>query len=253
MAEIVRAGILSVDEGQTEAASALGMTRMQTLRRIVLPQAMRVIVPPTGNETISMLKTTSLVAYVPYVGAALPDQRDRQPHVPADPAADRRQPLVPGADHACSWSASTTSSATTRAAIGRATLPPTAAAARRCGDAPDRTTSRDEHADDHADGARPSSVHKCFGRLEVLKGIDLEVAPARGHVHRRAVRLGQVDLPALHQPPRDASTPGGCRSTASWSATARRAASSTSCTTRRWPASAGTSAWCSSGSTSSRT
>ena len=66
MSEIIRAGILSVDEGQSEAASALGLTRLQTLRRIVLPQAMRVVVPPTGNETISMLKTTSLVAYVPY-------------------------------------------------------------------------------------------------------------------------------------------------------------------------------------------
>ena len=66
MSEIVRAGILAVDEGQNEAATALGLSRMQTLRRIVLPQAMRVIVPPFGNETISMLKTTSLVAYVPY-------------------------------------------------------------------------------------------------------------------------------------------------------------------------------------------
>jgi polar amino acid transport system permease protein len=66
MSEIIRAGILSVDEGQTEAASALGMSRMLTLRRIVLPQAMRVVVPPTGNETISMLKTTSLVSAVPY-------------------------------------------------------------------------------------------------------------------------------------------------------------------------------------------
>ena len=64
MSEIVRAGIISVDEGQTDAAHALGMTRLQTMRRIVLPQAMRVIVPPTGNETISMLKTTSLVAFV---------------------------------------------------------------------------------------------------------------------------------------------------------------------------------------------
>ena len=61
MSEIVRAGIISVDEGQVEAAQALGMTRLQTMRRIVLPQAMRVIIPPTGNETISMLKTTSLV------------------------------------------------------------------------------------------------------------------------------------------------------------------------------------------------
>ena len=64
MAEIVRAGIISVDEGQTEAAKALGMTRGQTLRRIVLPQAMRVIIPPTGNETISMLKNTSLAAFI---------------------------------------------------------------------------------------------------------------------------------------------------------------------------------------------
>jgi polar amino acid transport system permease protein len=61
MAEIVRAGIISVDLGQTEAAQALGMNRLTVMRRVVLPQAMRVIIPPTGNETISMLKTTSLV------------------------------------------------------------------------------------------------------------------------------------------------------------------------------------------------
>jgi polar amino acid transport system permease protein len=60
MAEIVRAGIISVPEGQTEAAQSLGMSRLQIMRRIVLPQAMRVIIPPTGNETISMLKNTSL-------------------------------------------------------------------------------------------------------------------------------------------------------------------------------------------------
>ena len=66
MAEIVRGGIQSVDPAQTEAAGALGLSRTQTLRRIVLPQAMRVIVPPTGNETISMLKTTSLVVVIAY-------------------------------------------------------------------------------------------------------------------------------------------------------------------------------------------
>jgi polar amino acid transport system permease protein len=65
MAEIVRAGLTSVDEGQDEAARALGMSWGQTMRRIVLPQAMRVIIPPTGNELISMLKTTSLVTAVP--------------------------------------------------------------------------------------------------------------------------------------------------------------------------------------------
>jgi polar amino acid transport system permease protein len=65
MAEIVRAGIQAVDPGQQEAAQACGMGRGVTLRRIILPQAMRVIVPPTGNETIAMLKDTSLLAFVP--------------------------------------------------------------------------------------------------------------------------------------------------------------------------------------------
>jgi polar amino acid transport system permease protein len=63
MSEIVRAGIISVDQGQFDAAKAVGMTQGQTMRRVVLPQAMRVIIPPTGNETISMLKNSSL-AYV---------------------------------------------------------------------------------------------------------------------------------------------------------------------------------------------
>jgi polar amino acid transport system permease protein len=64
MSEIIRAGIISVDEGQTEAAQSIGMSRLLTLRLIVLPQAMRVVIPPTGNETISMLKTSSLASVV---------------------------------------------------------------------------------------------------------------------------------------------------------------------------------------------
>jgi polar amino acid transport system permease protein len=64
MSEIARAGLLSVNTGQHEAAAALGMGRILALRRIILPQAMRVIIPPTGNETISMLKTTSLVIVI---------------------------------------------------------------------------------------------------------------------------------------------------------------------------------------------
>ncbi|EJZ10171.1 amino acid ABC transporter permease [Mycolicibacterium vaccae] len=66
MAEIVRAGITSVPEGQFEASTALGMSWGMAMRRTVLPQAMRVIIPPTGNEVISLLKTTSLVTAVPY-------------------------------------------------------------------------------------------------------------------------------------------------------------------------------------------
>ncbi|MDR6989287.1 polar amino acid transport system permease protein [Paenarthrobacter nitroguajacolicus] len=63
-AEIVRAGILSVDAGQREAATALGMPPLLTLRRVILPQAMRAIIPPMGNEVISMMKTTSLVSVI---------------------------------------------------------------------------------------------------------------------------------------------------------------------------------------------
>jgi polar amino acid transport system permease protein len=64
MAEIVRAGILAVDPGQTEAAKSLGMTYGKTMRRIVLPQAARVIIPPLGNEFNNMLKTTSLLQII---------------------------------------------------------------------------------------------------------------------------------------------------------------------------------------------
>ena len=67
MAEIARAGILSVDRGQAEAAQALGMSRRKAMQRVVLPQAMRVIVPPTGNEAIAMLKDTSLLLAIPLI------------------------------------------------------------------------------------------------------------------------------------------------------------------------------------------
>ncbi|MBB2995438.1 amino acid ABC transporter permease [Paeniglutamicibacter cryotolerans] len=66
MGEIVRSGIRAIPPGQTEAAKAIGMSRLQTMRRVVLPQAMRVIIPPTGNETIGMLKYTSLVIVIGY-------------------------------------------------------------------------------------------------------------------------------------------------------------------------------------------
>lgn len=66
LSEIVRAGLEAVDPGQAEAAQALGMNRALIMRRIILPQAMRIIVPPTGNETIGMLKTTALVVAVPF-------------------------------------------------------------------------------------------------------------------------------------------------------------------------------------------
>jgi polar amino acid transport system permease protein len=64
MAEIIRGGLLSVDPGQSETAQAFGMTRARALRRIIIPQAMRSIIPPTGNQLISMIKATSLVSVI---------------------------------------------------------------------------------------------------------------------------------------------------------------------------------------------
>lgn len=64
MSQIVRAGLMAVDNGQREAAEVLGMSRRHTLTRVMLPQAMRIIIPPTGNQFISMLKTTSLVSVI---------------------------------------------------------------------------------------------------------------------------------------------------------------------------------------------
>jgi polar amino acid transport system permease protein len=64
MAEIIRGGLLSVDKGQAETAEAFGMTKARALRRIIIPQAMKSIVPPTGNQLISMIKATSLVSVI---------------------------------------------------------------------------------------------------------------------------------------------------------------------------------------------
>lgn len=64
MAEIIRAGLLSVDNGQVETTQAFGMSRSRALRRVIIPQAMRSIIPPTGNQLISMIKATSLVSVI---------------------------------------------------------------------------------------------------------------------------------------------------------------------------------------------
>ncbi len=100
MAEIVRAGLISVDEGQMEAGLSLGMSRGRVIRRIVLPQAMRVIIPPTGNETIGMLKTTSLVSVVAVMELLYSAQIIASTTYLDYSAVDHGQPLVhPHDDH----------------------------------------------------------------------------------------------------------------------------------------------------------
>lgn len=107
MAEIVRAGIQAVPEGQTEASKALGMSWWMTIRRTVLPQAMRIIIPPTGNEFISLLKTTSLVIAIPFTEEALRTfDGYRQRHLPARTAAVGGSNLVLGDNfHPDDWPA----------------------------------------------------------------------------------------------------------------------------------------------------
>ncbi len=139
------------------------MTRLQTMRRIVLPQAMRVIIPPTGNETISMLKTTSLVERDRRAGAALLGAADLLGELQDDPAADRREHLVPDRARPCSRSGSTTSSATTAAAPrGRCRRPPLQRLRRNL--VLDR--ARDGGVDERADGqgrGRPQALRAARG------------------------------------------------------------------------------------------
>ncbi len=265
MAEIVRAGIQSVDAGQTEAAAALGMSRGQMLRRIVLPQAMRVIVPPTGNETIAMLKDTSLVAFVPvttelFFQLKAIGSRTFQ----VFPMLVAAVPLVPGADQRPDGRAVLPGAALLQGVGRSARARPGCAPSRRrpAAAAPAGRGTHDRPVDPGAaagtgrrrrrDG-RAQDVHKSFGSLEVLKGIDLEVRSGEVVLRARPVRLGQVDVPALHQPPgEDQRRPDLGRRRADRLPRARRQAARAARHARS-PRSAGPSAWSSSGSICSRT
>ena len=88
MAEIIRGGLLSVDKGQVETTEAFGMTRRARLWRIIIPQAMRSIVPPTGNQLISMIKATSLVSVIAMADLLYSVQADIQSHLRGHPDAD---------------------------------------------------------------------------------------------------------------------------------------------------------------------
>ena len=167
MSEIVRAGIISVDEGQTQAAQSLGMSRLQIMRLIVLPQAMRVIIPPTGNETISMLKNTSLLSVISF-GELL---------FAAQTIYDVNYKIIALLIVASIWYLAMTSVLY----VGQYFIE------RRYGrgfSRAERATMRERWLAARRRAApmtdsmvRAEGVHKRFGRLEVLKGIDLEVKP----------------------------------------------------------------------------
>ncbi len=214
MAEIVRAGMISVEKGQSDAALSLGMSRLQTLRTIVLPQAMRVIIPPTGNETISMLKTSSLASVITVTELLYSAELIYVGQLQGDPAAADGQRLVPRLYEP----------ALHRPGLPRALLRPrqrhlwahdlAAGAGRRVLLPPRRT-------DGGADGEgrrRPQALRPQRG----AEGDHARGDAGRGDVPARTVGVGQVDVPALHQPPRADQLRAAARWTASWSATARR-------------------------------
>ena len=239
-AEVVRSGILSVDLGQTEAAKAIGMTRLTTLRRIVLPQAMRVIIPPVGNEVISMVKLTSVASVIGYAEIL----RNAQTIYYAN--ARVIELLIVAAI----WYLIVV----TVLQIGQyfletALLQGPRRAARR------RPSSRSSRKGRERMDAMVAAVdvHKYFGALHALAGVSLEVAARRGVVHHRPFRLGQEHVPALHQPARARRTRARSSSTARSSAIAASAMRCTSCRTASSRASGSRAAWCSSASTCSST
>ena len=152
--------------------SSLGMTRLQTMRRIVLPQAMRVIIPPTGNETISMLKTSSLASVIAVADLLYAAQNDLLGQLQDDPAADRREHLVSRADER----------PLRRPGLPRALLRPRHPQ-RACATAWQRIRtgicSFRQRLLMAATMVNAEGVHKRFGRHEVLKGITCRWCPAR--------------------------------------------------------------------------
>ena len=195
MTEIFRAGIQSVGHGQSEAADALGMTYRQQMRRVVLPQAFRVIIPPTGNEFIAMIKDTALVSFLGVAAdqveifrrASSSGTRDFKNlealiargrdllgahgdlHVLPGGSRPDQQGLRPGRDVRPRRRTGARQGGAARDAV-----------ARRSSTSRRRTSShRDEGHDDDRDQREPvvrvENLHKSFGDLEVLKGIDMEV------------------------------------------------------------------------------
>ena len=196
MAEVVRGGILAVDPGQNEASAALGMTQGQTMRRIVLPQAMRVIIPPTGNETITMLKTTSLVLVV---GAG--DLLTKTSAIAAKNFTTMEMLFVASfwylvLTSILSYGQSHLERRFARGAAGA--LPPTLGQRILANLRPGRVVGRVAMT---TQMVKAENIHKSFGHVDVLKGIDLEVAPEEVFCLVGPSGSGKSTLPALHQPP----------------------------------------------------
>jgi hypothetical protein len=184
MAEIARAGIASVDDGQVKAAQALGMSRQQTFRRIILPQAMRMIVPPTANEAIGLLKTSSIASVIAVTGVALFHTAHLRGQLPDHSAADCGQYLVSdGHDNPDD-----------RPTLSGTPLQQRPPSLMRVAPEHAPTVVRASDRSEDSPMVCIGRVHKWYARFEVLAGVSLEVC--RGEVHggrldRRRGRAGR--------------------------------------------------------------
>ena len=192
MAEIVRAGIGSVDKGQTEAAEALGMSPVTTYRRVVLPQAARLIVPPAANQTISMLKLTSLVLVI---GLA-------ELTTTAQLIYGRNFQQIPLLIVASIWYLDADHRADHRPEPARATAGPQ----RRHRPAPVATPGRDHEGSTRMSEQIPMveavGVRKVYGQQRGAQEHRPARRSGRGGLAARPVRVGEEHAAALHQPPR---------------------------------------------------
>ena len=197
MAEIIRGGLLSVDKGQVEATDAFGMTRTRALRRIIIPQAMRSIIPPTGNQLISMIKATSLVSVIAMSDLLYSVQA----------VYNRTFEVMPMLMVAVIWYLIITSILN----VGQGFIERYYARGER-GSVRRQCTQCDPRrgagmnlaakaiTPDTAEPlVRARNVHKSFGDNEVLKGIDLDVHAGRGGGNPRPVRVREIHISPLYQ------------------------------------------------------
>ena len=210
MAEIVRAGIISVDEGQVEAAQSVGMRRLQTLRLVVLPQAMRLIIPPTGNEIISMLKTSSLASVITVtelLGSVVQIYAANYETIPLLMVASIWYLAVTSVltvgqyfiERRYSRGAARPRSLDLAQDGPEPALSPSSAGTPS---RPWRSRDRSRSTGDPTWCGPRAFASRLVG-CEALRGIDLTVRDRRGAVPHRTVRVGQEHVPTLHQPPRE--------------------------------------------------
>ena len=228
------------------------MTGGQAMRRIVLPQALRIVIPPIGNDTISMLKFTSLVSVLALPDLLLLGAGDLRPHLPDDPAAaggDHLVPLLTTMLTLIEHVIETAAAARHGRPRPRRPAGAVAVAARLAGSA----TRKPGSSTMTAPLVFVDRVRKSFRGMPVLNGHQPRGRGRRSLLHHRPVRIGQDDAAALHQPTGEDRRRDDLRRRRSRRRDRARIQAARDAARKTWLRSAARSAWCSRASTCSRT